>query len=798
MINISECLFILKGIVNDLYHEKTDSIFDIKNIQMVSELSDYILNKSELNEYDKSILERLIEIGNITYNNMDTDILPIEDGVYDLLLEKLKRYNPNYQIGAKPVFFNNTNGEVDMSLSDKKPVIRFITEEEQKKINDMLYPEIIKREKKFTQRDLMFKPIDFFGDTYITKRLRNTAHEHPELVGTLDKCKYVTDREAIEKGVYDDSNVKILERDFFAPLIEKGIIDTRDGYTMILELKYDGVSIEADIENGMIVSARTRGDTNESVASDITPILGGYVFPDAYDLGIEPLGMKFEAIMTNQAIEELCALKNVNYKNGRTAIIGLLGSSDAYRYRELITLIPLATTLKDENGEPIDRLVEIEFMNRYFCRSELLRFSVINGNFFNLMYQIKKFVNEAEFSRDYLPFMYDGVVLSFYNPELRKRLGRVNSVNKYQVAIKFNALKKTTMFLGYTFEVGKNGVITPMIHYQPVEFFGTRHPKSSGHSYQRFMELQLKEGDIISVEYVNDVMPYVYPLDIERNRKNTNPIVPFPTHCPICGTEILISESNRSAYCPNMRCEGRLFKKMEDTMSKLGIVDFAYESIRALGITSFHQLMKAVDENPCRFNLLGPNDSKHLIDQLVELKQKHIPDYKYIGSLGFSNIAIKTFKLIFSKYYLKEFMDKYYSSKESLREDMLNIKGIGAKTIDTIFDELPYYKDDIQYIMRHCNVIQHDVYGKEENKPKIVFTGFRDKELSEKLNALGFDANPNNTLTKETYILVIPVKNHQSAKVRKAISYGINVMTPEELEYMLEGKKVSNKYGQDL
>ena len=777
MLNISDCLFMSKSVLVDLCNGNKNTVMDIKFIQMLSEVSDYLLKKEDLNNYEQQLLDCVVNIGNITYNNLDTDYLPIEDGVYDLLLEKLKKYNPNFQVGAKPVLFDHISGANDMSLEEKFQPIRFLTEEEIEKIDNMIYPEILNRNKEFTVRDTIIKPIEFYDNSYITKRLRNTSHEHPELVGTLDKCKYVTDREAIEKGVYEDENVKILERDFFAPLLSNGIMNMNDVYTMILELKYDGVSVEADVENGMIVSARTRGDTNESITTDITPIFGGYVFPDAYHLNLEPMGMKFEAIMDRDAIAELCAKKGVSYKNGRTAIIGLLGSSDAYKYRELITLIPLATTLKDENGEPIDRLVEIEFMNRYFCRSQLLRFSVISGNFVSLMYQIKKFVDEAEFARDYLPFMYDGVVLSFYDPYIRKTLGRVNSVNKYQVAVKFNALKKNTMFLGYTFEVGKNGVITPMIHYQPVEFYGTRHPKSSGHSYQRFMKLALKEGDIITVEYTNDVMPYVYPLDIERNRNNPNPVVPFPTHCPICGTEIVISNSNKSAMCPNVRCAGRLFKKMEDTMSKLGIVDFAYESIKALGITSFHELMEAIDNNIEIFNILGPNDSKNLITQLLKLRNEPIPDYKFIGSLGFSNIAIKTFKLIFNRFTLREFMDRYYSSKESLRENLLHIKGIGSKTIDTIFNEMEYYKEDIEYIMIHCNYVQKDVYLDSEPKRKVVFTGFRDKELSEMLENIGYDANPNNTLTKDTYILVIPNDTFSSRKVEKAKSYGIKIMS---------------------
>lgn len=757
-------------------------VYEIDNIKKLSDISNYLLSKDELTSEEVVLLTGLLDICNTTYNDTDRDILPVEDGIYDLLLEKYKKYDSNYKIGAEPIFFEDeprsTKDILKMFVDvndEKKAPIKFLTDEEEETINDMFFPDILHSKKRYTRRDLMYHPIQYEDDMYITKRLRNTSHEHPELVGTLDKCKFVLNSQASERGVFGDSNVKILERDFFEPLFERGIINRHDGYVMILELKYDGVSVEADIENGMIKSARTRGDTQESIASDITPIFEGYTFPYAYNLGIEPFGMKFEAIITEPAMYELNRCRQQKYINGRTAIIGLLGSSDARKYRDLITLVPLATTLKDEKGKPIDRLVEIEFMNRYFCRSELLRFQVINGNYLTLLWSIKRFVDEAEFARDFLPFMYDGVVLSFYDPEIRKKLGRENSVNKYSVAIKFNAIKKNTIFLGYTFEVGQNGVITPMIHYQPIEFYGARHSKSSGHSYERFKNLSLKVGDIISVEYTNDVMPYVTALDITQNRNNPSPVFPFPEQCPECGEPITISDSGKSAYCTNIHCKGRAYKRMESTLSKLKIKDFAYESIKALEVTSLTQLLNLTDDE---LSVLGPNDKNNLKNQLYRLVNTPEYDYKLIGSLGFSDTAIKTFRLIFEHYSLHEFMEIFDRNRNSL-DDVIGIltkiKGIGSKTVNTIYKEYPFFYKDILTIQLMFKVKSYK-YA-DHNIRKVVFSGFRDQVLSDKLTELGFDANPNNTLTKDTEILIIPNENIRTSKVDKALKYGVKVFS---------------------
>lgn len=786
--NLSDMKKFIDGILSSLIdHNSLKEVYQVDNIKILSQITEYILNQESLNKDEVELLSKVLDIANITYNDTDNIILPIEDGVYDLLLEKYKKYDPNYKIGAKPIYFNQSNQNDLLNQNEKKPVIKFLSEEEKKTIQEMVFRDILYSKKKFTKKDLIYQPIKYEDDLYITKRLRNTSHEHPELVGTLDKCKFVLNVQAQERGVFDDDNVKVLERDFFEPLFQRGIMNMQDEYVMILELKYDGISVEADIENGMIKSARTRGDTQNSEASDLTPIFENYIFPYAYNLGIEPFGMKFEAIITETDLYELNRNREQKYINPRTAIIGLTGSSDARKYRDLITLIPLATTLKDDQGEPIDRLVEIEFMNRYFCRSELLRFQVITGNYVNLMWQIKKFVDEAEFARDYLPFMYDGVVLSFYDPQIRKTLGRENSVNKYSVAIKFNAIKKNTIFLGYTFEVGQNGVITPMIHYQPIEFMGARHTKSSGHSYERFKRLSLKIGDVISVEYTNDVMPYVNKMDIERNRNNLNPIFPFPTKCPECGSDIIISESGKSAYCPNMKCKGRSYKRMESTLSKLRIKDFAYESVKLLGVTSIKQLMSLTEE---QLMVLGPNDMYNLRNQLYHLADTPEYDYKLIGSLGFSDIAIKTFRLIFEHYTISEFLDLFDKNKYLLEEtiDILTrIKGIGQKTVITIYNELPFFYDDIIFIQTLFKVKSYK-YADKTNIRKVVFSGFRDQDLSDKLTELGFDASPNNNLTKDTEILIIPNSSVRTSKVDKALKYGIKVLSAQEVREMISTK----------
>ena len=54
-------------------------------------------------------------------------------------------------------------------------------------------------------------------------------------------------------------------------------------FELVAELKYDGVSVEADVTHE-ILSARSRGDANEDISAVLSDIFAGYRFPSAPDI----------------------------------------------------------------------------------------------------------------------------------------------------------------------------------------------------------------------------------------------------------------------------------------------------------------------------------------------------------------------------------------------------------------------------------------------------------------------------------------------------------------------------------
>lgn len=733
----------------------SDVIYNINQIVL------NVISKEPLTGIEVEVIGDIIHISNIIYNNTDKSILVLEDGIYDLLLEKYKKYNPNFQVGAEPIEFdqqvNTQNQEMQKGEFRVSPYTKVDFD-----TKDMFYYNSL-----ITHPDMTMVNMPENNGQSISKRIRNVSHKYPSLVGTLDKVKFVMDNDAIQKGVYDDSNVKVFERDFLRKHIEQGIVNPND-ITLVLELKYDGVSVEAEVTN-QIETARTRGDTGIDKASDLTPILGGYPFRDANGFDIKPFGMKFEAIINKYNLQLLSREFNKNYVNCRNAIIGILGSSEAARYAKYITLVPLATSHDNMN-----RVEEIEFMNKYYSTGEQLRYVVISGNYDSVMYQVRQFVMETEAMRDndILPFLYDGVVVSYLDQGIRNVLGRKNSINQYSIAIKFEPKKKLTRIRNITYTVGANGDITPMLWYDPIEFYGMINTKSSGHSYSRFTELGLKPGDVIQADYVNDVMVYISKPNIEENYYNPNPFFKFIDTCPECGEPLTLSESGKNVVCTNFKCQGRLVSRLTNMLSKLGFKGFSEETIKTLQVQSFYDFIHISEE---RASILGTVNSDNLMCAIANFLTTPIVDYNILGALGFTGIASGKWKLILKATSLKDIVTLNDAALMGLLSN--NVKGISYKTSSVVVKERKDFMKDLLFIYNNMdNVILTNGNNDEAigMSKTIRFTGCRDSELMTSLCMSGHDCSEG-SVTKKTDILLIPYEGFSSTKVDKAIEYNSKV-----------------------
>lgn len=749
-------------------------IINQDDVRMMNQLAmDYI--SPYMYVLDLGEIQDLLEISNILYNNTCAVILPLDDGIYDAVVTKYNAQTGGMApVGAPPVDIKNIYEMTkERNLEDEDYVIApdvDLTE-------SFLYYNDLSRSEPFDINDI-FDPRVPVEYTSLNKIKKDTKHTYPELVGTLNKCKFVLINDARKAGRDEnDDDVSIFEQYLASTYnIASSFAVQATGSPkvgMIAELKYDGVSVEIEVEGDTIVSAISRGDTANDIASDYTPIFGGKKFHRAKNIPKETrFGIKCEAIITNTNMRIMEEYFHKSYKNPRVAIIGILGSSDARKYRDLITLVPICTS----GLQFADPVQEVNFLNKYYSSGVAMKYAYLYGEYYDLLWQVKRFTEEAEGMRNFLDFMYDGVVVSYTDPQVINYLGRINSVNQWSMAIKFDASYKDTVFEGYSFTVGQNGMVTPMAHFKPVEFLGTIHDKTTVHSYKRVKQLALRKGDIVRVTYVNDVICYLTKPYCEWNDQNPNPVEEFPERCPDCGSLLVESESQDTMYCMNLGCTGRLLARITNMLKKLGVKDFAEAMVKALELRSFRQLMTMEYEYASR--IIGNIMATKLFEQIDKLKSEPIKDYKLAGALGFSSISSERWKMILNEIPLEVIINY---DDERLGYMIENIRGMGSKVASVIIKERVYFIPDLMYINEMANVV-HTYRGNnpgEEQKRTVRFTGYRSTDLERAFSDCGFDADGTKSVTKKTDILIVPYTGFQSSKTKK-IGSECMVLNPDQ------------------
>ena len=721
--------------------------------QIMIDKSMECINKQKIEQQDYNDIMLIIQISNALYNNGANITLPIDDPIYDALIVLCKVQGLQYPVGAPPIIFNiepvaKQNYDL-LDTGDKGPkeVVRIIPNKDK-----MMYFHPLTRNYTLPIEEDFIVHHD---NTLVKKKSRNVSSNY-NMCGTLDKCKYTLKADALADGVLDDKTVQIFERDFLGAHVQQGIINPGH-IKLIASLKYDGVSVEEEVAGHKIVFACTRGDTSNNEASDLTPILGGMEFSRAKGVvdESEVFGIKFEYIVTENNLKRIAQDFGKTYANPRNGVIGLLGGLDARMYRDYLTPIPLESSLN------IDRLTELDFLNKFYTKNISMRHEVIEGDYTQVLFMVSQFVKNANELRDYMGFQYDGVVIEYADESIRQRLGKRGSVPRYATAIKFNPLRRVSTFTHYTYSVGQDGRVVPMAHFRPVEFFGAIHDKTTAHSLKRFIDLGLRCGDKVNLTLINDVIVYITKADDRANDTNPNPLEEFPTKCPCCGSDLVVTDSGNSAICPNFFCNEKVIGRLTNLFKKLNIKDFSSESIRALGVNWLRELYQLPKETV--IEKLGEANGIKFLQRLEDMRRTKFSDYRILGSIGFTSIASETWKIILKNVSVEELL----ANTNTVLNNISAAKGIGTKTVETIRNEIELFRPDIEFIFNNFN-IERTIVGEEDNKAQVRFSGLRDHGLTNRFNEAGFDAREDAGVTGTTAILIIPYMGFESGNVTKA------------------------------
>jgi len=157
--------------------------------------------------------------------------------------------------------------------------------------------------------------------------------------------------------------------------------------------------------------------------------------------------------------------------------------------------------------------------------------------------------------RPELDYEIDGVVIKVDSFDQQRRLGALHERPRWARAYKWAPMTAQTTLLKIAIRVGRTGALNPWAMLEPVEVGGVTVSRATLHNEEDINRKGIREGDRVIVQRAGDVIPQVVGPAGEHAPGTKE--FRMPTHCPLCGTEVVKPEGEVMHRCPNKACPSR-------------------------------------------------------------------------------------------------------------------------------------------------------------------------------------------------------------------------------------------------
>lgn len=632
---------------------------------------------------------------------------------------------------------------------------------------DQLYDELVRLEKELGEV-LPDSPTRKVGGEILTKF---PTHEHLRPLWSLDKAQ--------NEGELDDwynrtvRYIREYNREHGTNLSERP--------TLVLEQKFDGLTINLTYENGHLTKATTRGNG----------IVGEMIYDTVRVIPTIPLSIPeregtFE--FQGEAIMPLSALMRYNEENdpplanARNGVAGALRNlrNDQVRKRGIDAFFYNVNYAS--NRTFTTHLEMIEFLKQQ--RMKVNAYCKV----FDSLEDLKEEIRHFTALRHTLDYEIDGLVIKINDIATREALGYTAKFPRWAVAWKFEAVEVETTLLDVIWNVGRTGVLTPAAKLEPVQVGGVTVQNATLNNLDdiRRKGLEYAIGKKVRLRRSNDVIPQVLGVaegeEVEANEEGK--IVP-PTHCPACGTEL--EWDGIHLYCPNsLSCKPQLVRLMahfasRDAMNIEGFSEKTAEQfVDELGVKDLADLYELTYEQLVGLERFGKKKAENLLQAIETSKQ--IPLSRFIYALGIHNVGKETAKDLARTFKTIE------NVMNATIEELQQVEGIGQIVAESIvhFFQSDRVKESLTLMFsRGVTPIPEsvqdltDVADNPFKGKTVVITGSFESmsrdEISKKIEALG--GKVSGSVSKNTDLVIVGAK--PGSKLQKAQQLGIEIIDDE-------------------
>jgi len=450
--------------------------------------------------------------------------------------------------------------------------------------------------------------------------------------------------------------------------------------TVTAEQKMDGLSLVLYYEEGVLVRAVTRGDgtTGNEVTGNVKTM------PTVPLKLSQPLTMavRGEVFLPKSDFARLNADLPEPYANPRNLAAGTLRRVKSAE----VALVPLRIFVYEAFVSGPTSLVP----SGHRQAMELLRREGFPLNPYLGVFTpdqregLEAFVAEQTALRPTLEWEIDGLVFKVDDLALRDELGATGHHPRWALAFKFESPQAQTVVEKITVQVGRTGRVTPVAQVKPAQVGGTTVTFITLHNRDYIETLGLGIGDEVAISRRGDVIPAVEEV-LEHHADH---VWVFPDTCPDCSSPLEVRGAHH--FCPNPQCPAQVKGRLAFFVGR-GQMDIESLGPETLDVLVAQGMVKdAADLFTCNFDKLvgvpGFGDKK-----IAALKEgvalaKTRPYATVLPSLGVPDLGKKLVELLLGAGILT--FDSLVDTLQNRPEALLDVHGIGPKTIETLKAEL--------------------------------------------------------------------------------------------------------------
>ncbi|MDB4939863.1 MAG: ligase LigA [Candidatus Doudnabacteria bacterium] len=641
------------------------------------------------------------------------------------------------------------------------------------KVTDEVYEnltqELIKLENQFPQFMSADSPTQRVGGKALDKFVKVP---HPTPMLSLNNAFSKEDLEAWEKRISKLLSEKEQRQlDYFC------------------EVKFDGLSISLEYENGSFVRGSTRGDglIGEDVTQNLKTI-------QSIPLRIKDkrrIEVRGECVMPKKVWEKINKQfekeGKPTFANPRNAAAGSL--------RQLDPKIAAARKLDFFAWDIANDLDELKTHQSEHQYLTTLGFKVdSHQDTAQTIDKVFLFIEQLEKARDGLSFGMDGAVVTVNSLMLHRNLGIIGKAPRYSIAYKYPAEQAVTKLKNIQVNVGRTGALTPLAIFEPTLVAGSTISKATLHNMDQIERLDVRIGDSVVIQKAGDVIPEVVEA-LVKLRTGIEKKFKMPTSCPVCQGKVEKREigekgvSHSTAYfCSNPKCPAKNRRGMQHFVNAFGIMAVGPKILDRFKedglISDAADLFVLEKEDIEGLERFGEKSADNIIASIKEHSKVTLA--KFIYGLGILHVGEQT----------SEDIAEHFGSLQKLlaasHEQINGLENIGPVIAKSIYDYFQT-KENKLYVQKLLdNGVKITAAPKKlSNKlagKTFVITGSLDSmsrdEAKRKIKAMGGKAGE--SVSKQTSYVVVGAE--PGSKFEKAEKLGVKILDEKQFIELINGK----------